>query len=208
MKGLMRTCGVAVVVGLLTVASAHAIGLKITPTSQTVGLGDSASVDIEVYDLGAEIVAAFDLDLLYDPAILDATDVEFGSELSLGMPFIFSLPSEDLSIPGVVDFAEVSLLPDAFLSAIQPDSFTLATISFDAIGLGTSALTLVVNDDPLFNDVKGLENGVLDFDLVADGSITVVEELTPTPEPGTISLLGVGLIGMLGYGWYRRREEV
>ena len=204
MKGLMRFCGMVVIIGLLKIAPAHAIGLSINPFSQTVGLGDSASVAVVVSGLEAEtpdqIVSAFDLDLLYDTAFLSATDVVFGPYLGGGFPL--SLPSEDLSSPGVVDFAEVSLLSDAVLSADQPDTFTLATISFSTIGVGTSALTLVVNDDPLFNDVKGLGNGVLTFNFVDDGSITVV------PEPGTISLFGVGLIGMLGYSWYRRREEV
>lgn len=203
MKGLVRICGVAVVIGLLTIASAHAISLSITPTSQSVGLGDSASVDIVIADLGAEIVSAYDLDLLYDAAILDATDVVFGPHL--GSPL--SLTSENLSTAGVVDFSELSLLSDGVLNANQPDTFTLATVSFGTVGVGTSALTLVVNDDPLYNDVKGLGNGVLAFDAVGDGSITVTQDLYPTPEPATFSLFGVGLVGMLGYGWYRRKEE-
>jgi hypothetical protein len=28
---------------------------------------------------------------------------------------------------------------------------------------------------------------------------------TSVPEPGTLGLLGIGLLGFVGYGWWRRR---
>ena len=48
----------------------------------------------------------------------------------------------DLSQPGVVDLSSVSLESDARLQFLQPDQVLLATITFTAIGPGTSALEL------------------------------------------------------------------
>ena len=32
-------------------------------------------------------------------------------------------------------------------------------------------------------------------------------ETTPTPEPGTWVLMGTGLVGLLGYGWRRKKRQ-
>ena len=198
MKLFVRFCGVAILVGLLHIASAEAISVSVNPTAQNVHLGNSTSVDILISGLGSEVVAAFDFDLTYDDAIITATGVNFGPYLGDGLPNSFQ--SFVLS-PGMVDVAEVSLLSDADLDLLQPDSFALATILFDTLAVGESDLTLILGTTAP-NDIKGRRNQVLQLD-VFDGQITVSQ----TPEPGTIALFGTGLIGMLGYGWYRRKDE-
>ncbi len=68
---------------------------------------------------------------------------------------------------------------------MQTASFTLATLSFNAVGLGTTALSFVpgvagfaVSDG--FGDPLSI--------TANDGSVDVV-----APEPGTLLLLGAGL---------------
>ena len=119
-----------------------------------VGLGTSITVDIEISGLTAagEIVSAFDLDVLYDPTILSATNVTFGP--FLGDPFLDLLTGFSFPGPGVVDFAALSFLFDSELATLQSDTFVLASLSFDTIGVGTSSLTLVLD---AINDVKGFD---------------------------------------------------
>ncbi len=102
------------------------------------------TVDILVTGLDAtgvqEIISAFDFDVRYDPAILELAGATFGTELSSGTS---SSLQDSASTPGVVDLAEVSLLSDVALESVQPGSFRLATLSFNAIKTGSSPLTFV-----------------------------------------------------------------
>ncbi|RNC65601.1 MAG: hypothetical protein ED859_17430 [Desulfuromonadales bacterium] len=87
MNKFLRIYLMAMLMGLLAAVPAMAITIGFQPAAQTVGLGNSVSVDI-VASLGSnEIVAAYDLDLSYDSTILSATNVTFGT--MLGDPTIF-----------------------------------------------------------------------------------------------------------------------
>jgi hypothetical protein len=109
----------------------------------------------------------------------------------------------DLTTPGLVDFAEVSLLSDAALGALQSSStpFTLATISFDAIGAGNSPLEFI-NNGVGGNEITGANNIVL----------------SPTLEPGSVDVTSFGVVpeapmwllfssGLLFVGYFGRKRE-
>ncbi len=98
------------------------------------------SVDVVVSGLSSanEIVAAFDLDVTYDPSILTATGVTFGT--LLGDPALFEADNGVVLTSGRIDFWALSLLSDADLVLLQPDSFSLATFSFQTLGAGTTDL--------------------------------------------------------------------
>jgi len=160
---------------------ASAISLSFVPPAQTVPIGQAVSVEVVISDLGDDEVGDFDLDVSFDPTILTPTTVTFGA--LLGGPTLFEAVTSFSFLPGVVDFAEVSLLSPADLEALQPDSFTLATLFFDTVGAGTSPLsfTQVILDDA-FAQPLTVQTG--------SGSVSAV------PEPGTGILVGSGLIGL------------
>jgi hypothetical protein len=167
---------------LLMPAVAVAATISFSPSSQTVGLADSVFVDVSISGLAGGIVSAYDLDVTYDAAVLVASDVVFGSFLG-DESFFEVFNGFDLSVAGVVDFAQLSLLSDPDLSLMQPDSFVLATIEFTAIGAGTSSLDYVT---PL--DITGFVGGPLHV-YPQSGSVRVSN---PIPEPSAALVFGVG----------------
>ena len=123
--------------------SAQAITIQFVPADQTVNLGDLASVDILLSGLGegvAPSLGSFDLDVTFDPTILVPVSVTFGPFLGDPLDPLETLTAY-LFAPGLVDLAEVSLLFDFELDALQPNGFPLATLFFDTVGVGTSLLT-------------------------------------------------------------------
>lgn len=175
---------------LFMATSSQAIKLDVEPTSLTVPVGSSADVALVISGLGdgvAPSLGTFDLDISFDPAILGLSTVTFGNQLD-----ILGLGSIQSVTPGVgtVNLVELSLdLPDD-LNTYQADSFTLATLTFGTLAIGTSPLEFIEailgdeNGDPLILD-GGIENG----------SITAT---APIPEPATLLLFASGLTGM-GY---------
>ena len=167
--------------------------LDLVPNPAMVGVGDSLSVDIVVSGLGAggaPSVGTFDFDITYDDSILAATGVDFG--LLLGdSGFFEAIDGFDLSTSGLVDLFEVSFLFDFELDPLQPDSFTLATLNFDAIGLGTSALdfTQVILDDSF---AQSLNPAVTGASAIVSSSVSV-------PLPPTLWLFGSSLLAFIGF---------
>lgn len=127
--------------------SALAASLRIVPTAQSAQVGQSVGVDVVIDDLGGDTIGAFDLDVNFDPTIVSPTNIIFGTFLG-DMNLLEALTSFGF-LPGIVDVAEVSLLSPLELEALQPASFTLATVLFTTVGVGTSPLRFpqVILDD-------------------------------------------------------------
>lgn len=166
--------------------------LFLVPPSQTVGIGTPVDIDLRISGLGAfaaPSLGTFDLDVIFDPTVLAFGSVLFADSLLGNQLDLFGLGSINIATPGIgiVNLFGLSLDLVDDLNSLQAGEFTLARLTFNTIGLGTSPLGLNIN---ALGDASGNP-------LVANietGSITAV------PEPSTLSLLISGVAGLAGIG--------
>jgi hypothetical protein len=152
-------------------AHTNSILLEFSPESQVVQMGQQVFSGISITRFGDGMlpsIGAFDLDVSFDSLLLSPTAVTFGP--FLGEPGIHALTSFRF-FAGVVNIAEVSLLPPGDLDVLQPVSFGLATLQFTALASGTASF--------------GFSRA-----LVLDG---FGNHLPQIPQPSTVLLVAAGL---------------
>ena len=176
------------------------ISLNFDPANQTVNMNDTVMVDIVVAGLEdfMQIVSAFNLNVMYDPSVLTATNFSYGTGLDLGINGSSQLPPI-FSTPGVASqLAEFSIESDSDLQTAQGNTVTLGTLSFLAIGPGTSTLTFSKAE------LVGTGNVFLDFSE-GTGNVTVCQPTPdPIPEPSTLLLMATGSMGLLAWRRWKK----
>ena len=183
---------------------AQAASLSLVPSSNSLQVGESLSLDLVIDGLGdhtAPSLGAFDVDVSYDPALLNLSSVSFGlalGDINLGE----ALAGDDTPTPGTTNIWELSLLENdlatclscipPYLSDLQGTSFTLATLVFSAAAPGTAVFGLAPN---------AMADGFGDnLDTTVEALPTV--QVTAVPVPAAIWLFGSALCGV---GAIRRR---
>ena len=191
---MLRVLALAALVGVGAFGSAEAATISVSPSSQTVVIGNPVSVDI-VASLGAgEALGAFDFNLAFSDLILNGTTVvvdpdgkfqesPLGFEVGAFGPAGVSPLLVNASADPGCDFA--------CLSGLQGAGFTLARVTFGTVGVGLSPLTLL---NVALGDADG--QPMAGFQI-ANGSVCVTAAGTAgpcvVPEPASLSLLAAGL---------------
>lgn len=174
----MKTMSVlaALVVGLVFGApqADAAVVLKFTPAAASFHGGQSVDIEMRA-DISDQAVVGFDLNLGFDDAIVELSNVVFGSAFDFG------------GLGGIWDPSTQWLLGGAFPDPVLGDDILLATLSFTGLQAGSTTLTAMF--DPALSQGFALE-GYGDF-----AAVTVQDATLNVPEPGTLALVFPALLG-------------
>jgi hypothetical protein len=168
------------------VTSAQAV-LSIDPISQTVSMGSTVTVDVDISNVTS--LYAYQFDLTFNPSVLSAVSSSEGPFLASGGSTFF-IPGANDNVGGTV-----AATADTLLSAISGvnGSGELAVFTFNAIGSGTS--TIGIQNETLLDS-----NLNVIADTTTAGAVTVRSGTTRAPEidaASTVSALTLLLGGVI-----------
>lgn len=183
MKLILSATIVVASLFLLVPNCAFADSILSVSSPASVSPDDMFVVDVNIS--GASDLYAFQLDLAFDPTLLEATSVSEGTFLNGGVP------GNTFFIPGTIDNTggTVSLNADSLLGpppGVDGDG-TLLVFDFTALSPGTSALTIE-------NELLVDSGGNIISDTTVPGSVTVEGGSQAVPEPSSLLLLLVGVL--------------
>jgi hypothetical protein len=197
----------AVVLVISTSPPVPAVTLGLDPPAQSVSVGEQVEVALVIAGLGAAVppsLGTFDIDVTFDATVLSLNDVAYGDPALGDQLDLLGLGSVTATGPGAgsVSLFELSIDPIAELNDLQADAFTLAVLTFGAVGPGSSGLNLAVN---ALGDAEGAS---LLTAVTEIGSASVQVTGPVGQATGLESGLGLG-IGLIAVGgrWLLARRR-
>jgi hypothetical protein len=177
-------------------STATSFAQELSIGSETISASGVATVALDISGLtpGTTALSTFDVNVGFNSSVVNFASAAYGDPI-LGDQLNFNGLAFQATAPGVgtTELFELSLDDPSTLLSSQPASFTLATLTFDAVGTGTSALGLSVN-------ALGDQNGNSLSATLQNGSITVtgaagqVPEIDASSAAGALTLLLGGLL--------------
>lgn len=192
MKSVLSSVALAAAALVTAAPSAAAIVVNFVASATQVNVGDFVTVDMNISGLGNEILRSFDINMLFDPGVLDNFSVTHMVALQWPGGGIFG-PS--IFGAGNTKVVDIAFDDDATLAASQANDFVVLRFGFTAIADGSSFvdLGLDANSERRFG---GINNAALSVDVegvciaVGTGSCPSVG----IPEPASYGLAAVALL--------------
>lgn len=178
---------------LLFTVDAYAISIDLAPNKTTITQGESVAVAVTISgldDSAAPSLGVYDVDIHFDSSLFQVNSLTWGdsskgNQLDLGG--FGSLQTSNLAT-GLLNLFELSFDDISLLNDTQAGEFTLFTIVFNSLAIGTGNFSLMANS---MGD--------------AEGAALFAKAITPTrvdiksvtvPEPSSLLLL-LGLLAIM-----------
>lgn len=198
---MVRTSFFSGLLGLALLASpAHAVTISLVASPSPVTTGQTVTVDIVASGFtSGQFVSAFDLGVDFDPAQLEFVADSFAVGAALGSVLdedYFDFTDASGVDAGLLLPFVVSLLDDAALAALQPGpSVTLGSFELLVRRSGALVSDVGLSCNSVAGPLDDQQNAILlPIDGCSGSSIDI--EPVAAPEPGTLALLGLGLLGL------------